>query len=109
MDYVNAALGLAVLVLLGVLMVGLNGLAREERRRPERRPARQPPAPSPSALPLEPEPEPEMLEIEPLPEPAPSLPLFDVEEQPADRSGEDTARRRRSGISPDALEELLDL
>jgi hypothetical protein len=102
--YLNAALGLAVLVLLGVLMVGLNGLARDERRRPERRPARPHVASSPA-----PEEAPEALAIA---EPAelPNVPLFDVEEQePVDRSAEDTSRRRRSGISPDALEELLDL
>jgi hypothetical protein len=104
MTYVNAALGLAVLVLLGVLMLGLNSQAREERRRPERRPARPPLAAPPPQYQ-----EPEELEIEPVPEPAPSGPLFDLEEEQVDRSGEDTSRRRRSGISPDALEELLDL
>jgi hypothetical protein len=102
-SYVTPALGLAVLVLLGVLMLGLNGLAREEGRRPERRPVREPIAP-----PAPPVREPEQLTIEPLPEPPP-LELFDAEEQPPDRSSEDTARRRRTGISPDALEELLDL
>jgi hypothetical protein len=49
------------------------------------------------------------LGIEPLPEPAPSGSLFDLDEEQVDRSGEDTSRRRRSGVSPDALEELLDL
>src|SRR5437870_8864452 len=99
-------MGLAVLALLGVLMVGLNGLARAERRRPERRSVRQLPPASPPPLP---EPEPEPLGVEPLSEPAPSATLFNVEAEPVDRSSEDTSRRRRSGISPDALEELLDL
>ncbi len=114
MSYVNAALGLAVLVLLGALMVGLNRLAREERRTTERRPARQPLATLPPPVP-----EPEPLVLEP-PEPAATMPLFDAEadtgaplfrteEDPADRPAPEGARRRRSGISPDALEELLDL
>jgi hypothetical protein len=103
-----------VLVVLGVLMVGLNGLAREERRATERRPARQP-------VPAPPRPE---RELQPLaierPEPTPDIPLFDadadtgaplfkVEQEPAARPSPDGTRRRRSGISPDALEELLDL
>jgi hypothetical protein len=102
--YVNAALGLGVLILLGVLMVGLNRLAREERR-PERRPLRSAPL---AARPARHE---QLLIDEPLPEERAGDERLDGTDPREDGVSDGaTARRRRSGdSSSDALEELLDL
>jgi hypothetical protein len=111
-DVLNAIMGLAVLGLLGVLMIGLNRQAREERKRLERRPA---PRPVPTmAVQTHDAP---VLAEEPLPEPAADELAYDGRDDGVDGvDGEREARpvrrrrrRRRTGSSGDALEELMDL
>jgi hypothetical protein len=105
--YLNVIMGLAVLALLGVLMIGLNRQAREERRRLERRPAaRAAPAIAVQASVAEPVPV-----EEPLPEPAADELGYDGHPDGLDgeREARPVRRRRRTGSSGDALEELMDL
>jgi hypothetical protein len=105
--YLNAILGLGVLALLVVLMVGLNRQAREERQRLERRPApRQAATSAPRAVR-----EPTPVE-EPPAEPATGELAYDAREDGRPDEGEvrpPRRRRRRTGSSGDALEELMDL